>query len=185
MSMENGQGMEHIKKAMDMLNKIGGSNSTEKVFVDFLHLSAYAISNTFDYGFKSEREEAYLQLINTYSEAERNLMPEVFAEITLAAEYFSGSGKLKDIFGYIYVQGQYYKKSMGQFFTPDYIADFMADIAYSDDYLERIKTDGYISISEPTCGSGVMVLGFCNCLIARKINYQDTLLVEAWDLDIV
>ena len=61
----------------------------------------------------------------------------------------------------------------------------MADIAYSDDYLERIKTDGYISISEPTCGSGVMVLGFCNCLIARKINYQDTLLVEAWDLDIV
>ena len=138
-----------------MLNKIGGSNSTEKVFVDFLHLSAYAISNTFDYGFKSEREEAYLQLINTYSEAERNLMPEVFAEITLAAEYFSGSGKLKDILG------------------------------YSDDYLERIKTDGYISISEPTCGSGVMVLGFCNCLIARKINYQDTLLVEAWDLDIV
>ena len=84
----------------------------------------------------------------------------------MAAEIYLQHGYIKDILGYIYTTGQYYKKAMGQYFTPDNIAIFMTEIINGD--FKQLEKEEFISVSEPTCGSGVMVLAFAQNMLKRN-----------------
>ena len=45
-----------------------------------------------------------------------------------------------------------------------------------------IDKNGYITLSEPCCGAGAMILGFVKALKDEDINYQQNLLVYAVDI---
>ena len=175
--------MVHIKKVIQLIDKLTGNGrrSAENVFVDFLTLSACSYSNVFDAINRAGREEEYLTIIKKYSKEEVNYFAEALAEILMAAEIYLNQGCIKDIFGYIYITGQYYKKSMGQYFTPDNIALLMSDLINGN--FKQLEKEEFISISEPTCGSGVMVLAFAQNMLTSDINYQNSMLADAWDLD--
>lgn len=70
---------------------------------------------------------------------------------------------------------------MGQYFTPDNIAIFMTEIINGD--FKQLEKEEFISVSEPTCGSGVMVLAFAQNMLKKEINYQNSMFADAWDLD--
>ena len=106
-----------------------GYRSAESVFVDFLTLSSCSYSNVFDRTNKEAREKRYLDIVKKYKKEELNYFSTALGELTMAAEIYLQHGYIKDILGYIYTTGQYYKKSMGQYFTPDSIAIFMSDDA--------------------------------------------------------
>ncbi|GAA4650672.1 hypothetical protein GCM10023116_29550 [Kistimonas scapharcae] len=67
-----------------------------------------------------------------------------------------------DLLGGIYMNlsGRGHKKCLGQFFTPFHVCKLMSDIANHDlitgNFFPEKKV---LRISEPTCGSGAMVLG--------------------------
>lgn len=67
----------------------------------------------------------------------------------------------------------------GQFFTPPHICDLMTDLVYG----EKIKTDDFITLSEPACGGGGMILAFANRLIKDGYNPAQKMWVEAIDID--
>lgn len=46
-----------------------------------------------------------------------------------------------------------------------------------------IEQQGFITLSEPTCGSGVMAIGCVNALIDAGFNPQQQLWVECQDID--
>lgn len=177
MIIDKDPAMKNINKAIQLIENLteNGKRSLERVFNDFLILSACSYSNVFDRRHKEEREQRYLETIKVYEKEEIAVFPKILAAVSNAAVFYQNNGEIKDVLGYLYTKGHYYKKSLGQFFTPDHIALFMARIAGSD-YKNLLEKREFISINEPTCGSGVMML-------EDKINYSNCLLVNAWDID--
>lgn len=183
MITEKDTAIVHIKKVMYMMDKLTGNGyrSAESVFVDFLTLSACSYSNVFDRTNKEAREKQYLDIVKKYKKEELNYFSTALGELTMAAEIYLQHGYIKDILGYIYTTGQYYKKAMGQYFTPDNISIFMTEIINGD--FKQLEKEEFISVSEPTCGSGVMVLAFAQNMLKKEINYQNSMFADAWDLD--
>lgn len=183
MITEKDTAIVHIKKVMSMIDKLTGNGyrSAESVFVDFLTLSACSYSNVFDLTNKEKREKHYLDIVKKYKKEELNYFSTALGELAMAAEIYLQHGYIKDILGYIYTTGQYYKKTMGQYFTPDNIAIFMNEIINGD--FKQLEKEEFISVSEPTCGSGVMVLAFAQNMLKKEINYQNSMFADAWDLD--
>ena len=183
MITEKDTAIVHIKKVMYMIDKLtsNGYRSAESVFVDFLTLSACSYSNVFDLTNKETREKRYLDIVKKYKKEELNYFSTALGELTMAAEIYLQHGYIKDILGYIYTTGQYYKKAMGQYFTPDNIAIFMTEIINGD--FKQLEKEDFISVSEPTCGSGVMILAFAQNMLKKEINYQNSMFADAWDLD--
>lgn len=144
--------MKYIKEAMKLIENLtgNGKRSSERVFSDFLILSACSYSNFFDSRFREEREQRYLEIIKGYEKKEIAVFSEILAAISNAAISYWNRGEIKDILGYLYTKGQYYKKSLGQFFTPEHVAYFMARITGSD-YKDLLKKREFISISEQRC----------------------------------
>lgn len=183
MITEKDTAIVHIKKVMYMMDKLTGNGyrSAESVFVDFLTLSACSYSNVFDLTNKETREKRYLDIVKKYKKEELNYFSTALGELAMAAEIYLQHGYIKDILGYIYTSRQYYKKAMGQYFTPDNIAIFMTEIINGD--FKQLEKEDFISVSEPTCGSGVMILAFAQNMLKKEINYQNSMFADAWDLD--
>ena len=183
MITEKDTAIVHIKKVMYMIDKLTGNGyrSAESVFVDFLTLSACSYSNVFDLTNKETREKRYLDIVKKYKKEELNYFSTALGELVMAAEIYLQHGYIKDILGYIYTSRQYYKKAMGQYFTPDNIAIFMTELINGD--FKPLEKEDFISVSEPTCGSGVMILAFAQNMLKKEINYQNSMFADAWDLD--
>ena len=183
MITEKDTAIVHIKKVMYMIDKLTGNGyrSAESVFVDFLTLSACSYSNVFDLTKKETREKRYLDIVKKYKKEELNYFSTALGELAMAAEIYLQHGYIKDILGYIYTSRQYYKKAMGQYFTPENIAIFMTEIINGD--FKQLEKEDFISVSEPTCGSGVMILAFAQNMLKKEINYQNSMFADAWDLD--
>lgn len=183
MITEKDTAIVHIKKVMYMIDKLTGNGyrSAESVFVDFLTLSACSYSNVFDLTNKETREKRYLDIVKKYKKEELNYFSTALGELAMAAEIYLQHGYIKDILGYIYTSRQYYKKAMGQYFTPENIAIFMTEIINGD--FKQLEKEDFISVSEPTCGSGVMILAFAQNMLKKEINYQNSMFADAWDLD--
>jgi hypothetical protein len=60
----------------------------------------------------------------------------------------------------------------------------MAKIQIEDDISEKIADGGYLSIADPSCGAGVMLLAFAQvCKEEYNINYQQSVLFVGQDID--
>lgn len=175
-----------LKKFIIELRNVCRSKFGYTVFKDFLVLVACAISNAVDKNHYKEREELYLNTVKNYERQEVEEMAALFAKLTLLMQKCSEAGFLDDVLGTVYTQGKFYSAHLGQFFTPYHIANFMAKINTSDlKNNAAYQKYGLLKVSEPTCGSGIMVLQLCQELKKEGINYHNSVFVEAWDLDMV
>lgn len=175
-----------LKKFIIELRNVCRSKFGYTVFKDFLVLVACAISNAVDKNHYKEREELYLNTVKNYERQEVEEMAALFAKLTLLMQKCSEAGFLDDVLGTVYTQGKFYSAQLGQFFTPYHIATFMAKVNTLDlKNNAAYQKYGLLNVSEPTCGSGVMVLQLCQALKDNGINYQNSVYVEAWDLDMV
>lgn len=68
----------------------------------------------------------------------------------------------------------------GQYFTPYSVCKFMAEINFAE--IESFQNNQLITLSEPCCGSGALIIAFAQTLREQNINYQQNLFVEAIDI---
>lgn len=68
----------------------------------------------------------------------------------------------------------------GQYFTPYSVCKFMAEINFAE--IESFQNNQLITLSEPCCGSGALIIAFAQTLREHNINYQQNLFVEAIDI---
>lgn len=152
------------------------------VWKDFVIMLACSLSNPVDKTHYEERENLYLRTIRRYNKEERFLFPELAAHTVMALEL----NPEQDFLGSIFMQLGLGNEAGGQFFTPYHVSELMAAIA-EDDVVEKVKTDGYITIYDPCCGAGAMLIAGIN--EARKrlekpgLNFQNHVLVAAQDID--
>jgi len=71
---------------------------------------------------------------------------------------------------------------MGQFFTPYPISRMLAEVTCGD-LDKQFENKLFITLSEPACGAGGMVIAFADAMKTKGFNPQQQLFVECWDLD--
>lgn len=156
--------------------------SIYELLSDVFECGAISISNAF--AFNKEREEKYLKIMNKYNEKTRSRIRDIFTDI-----YFLLSAQIdlgfKDYLGELYMRSETSNGKAGQFFTPYDVSKLCAQISIGKTDIEKyIKEDKILTLNEPTCGAGGMVLAAVDVLYnEHHFNYARNLLVECSDID--
>lgn len=173
---------EWEKKFIENFNRLCNQHQSWQVWQDFVNMSACAIANTVDprTDVWMARENSYMTTVKRYSKEELDLISELLSITTLALE----ENPAQDFLGKLYMQFNLENKWHGQFFTPWHIAELMAKMLVGDNLKEKIVSEGYISVNDPCCGAGCMLIAFANiCKDDLKVNYQKDVLFVGQDID--
>jgi len=165
-----------IKSINKKLTANVGSRGLNEVFSDFCHMSALAIRNSVDLNGRADREERYLTMAKNYTPEQMRRFAEALSDVTSMLE-----AEFSDVLGRLFMSLELGSSSMGQFFTPYEVSLLMAQMQV-DTMVEHCKTEEFVTLSEPTCGSGGMVVAVAESLRSAGVNFQQQLHVTAQDL---
>lgn len=179
----------HRKIFVDLLNKIAaGGQSRWNIFTDFLALSAISLAACDKYGLLTdketldEREERYKQIIDKYRKEHQPLFGEMLAALVEEMQTYCPN-HLTDVLGELFHSLEFQDEWKGQFFTPQNVCDMIGMMNFGDGFDAAIKEKGFVTINEPCCGAGALILGACNGMSRAGFNPHTQALVVANDLD--
>lgn len=161
-----------------MFQELSYKHSLWEVYSDFLEMSAIVISNSLDIRNHRTREERYLEIVKKYTKEELAIFPKLLVELAHALEE-----KVSDVLGELFMEMELGGKWQGQFFTPYHVCLATAEISFQgvDKIIEEI---GYITVNEPACGGGAMILAFAEIMKKHGYNPQEQMKVICNDLDL-
>lgn len=160
------------------LTSLGHSHSHWQLFGDFVEMAAISISNSVDLAQRDKREARYMAIVKRYKPDELAVFPRMLGELTTALEE-----KPRDVLGALFGELELANKWVGQFFTPQDLADMMARMVLAEGVAELVKARGYITVQEPAVGAGAMVIAACKAFQEMGFNYQQQMHVTAIDVD--
>ena len=167
--------MDYLKEFNSKLQSLDRSKSLETVFKDFLTLSTYSLAQPF---YQSEElEQKYLDVEKQYSKEQVEIFGEMLALLVSALEE-----KHQDFLGQVFSMNNFGNAKKGQFFTPYHVSKLMSEITSYNVRID-IENKDILTLSEPCCGSGGMVIAFAESMKETGYNYQHQLFVEAIDID--
>lgn len=168
------------KTIAQLVAELAYRHSSWQVFSDFVEMGATALSNGADWVQREAREARYLEVVKRYKADELSLFPEMLSRLVLDLEQ-----EPEDVLGRTYHELELHYKWAGQYFTPFHLCRAMTKMIVGDgaDIQERITDRGFLTASEPACGSGAMVIALALELKERDVNYQQQLHVTAVDVD--
>lgn len=164
------------KEFLKLLRQAEGKHDTYTVFRDFCEMAALSFHNSILHD--SAIEERYLKIVKGYEPDKVNLFSHMLAELTLAME-----DEITDHLGHAFNDLELANKHRGQFFTPYDLSRAIAELTIDDSLKQRIAENGFITVAEPACGSGGMIVAFCEQAMAAGIDYQRCIHVTAQDVD--
>lgn len=174
MNLKNDASAEMIRR----LDRVYGRFDRRQVFTDFLYLTACQISNRTDPIHLNNRLKLANEIWEKYTRQETVLFAEMLGLLLDAISENSRTGQLEDILGTVFEQLGSGSKTMGQDFTPSSVCRLMAR-------LTGVPTEEkIITLNEPSCGSGSMILAYAELMQSQGRNYCSELVVLAQDLDI-
>jgi type I restriction-modification system DNA methylase subunit len=156
---------------LSVIQKLGQRYSTNQVFEDFVQFASIELSQTarMTVGLpKHEKDEqSYLDIVKRYKPEE---LKDDFVQ--LMASTIFGLEEMKDDFlGDIFSILKIGNAAMGQFFTPYHICRFISEAVIGEDGIKQsIEQRGYVTVNEPSCGSGGMVIAYADSF--RKAGYD-------------
>ena len=169
-----------VKEIVKLIESIGYRHGISTVFDDYLTIASCAVSNAVDKVHFDEREELYMKTIKKYSKEELQKIVELHAMVVNALEQNLYS---TDLLGEVFHSLNLSNSRNGQFFTPMHVAEAMAKMLIGKKDKD-IAEKGHLTLCEPTCGSGVMVIAAANALYENHYNPTQNLCVLACDNDI-
>lgn len=144
-------------------------SSSVGIFSDFCRLAACCVA-------AGTREPEYLEVARGYSRDELNEFSRGFALLVEEME----AAPFTDMLGpyYLDIAAHSSKQARGEFFTPPEISKLIARMVFDP---EAIKAEGKpITLNEPACGSGGMVLATAELFAPDSV---DLLRVTAQDIN--
>lgn len=170
----------HQKEIVKLFSAFDGSKNRRKIFEDFITMTACMISNTCDPVHVEEREKLYMQFASQYKPNELDVFARMIAEIVNGLE----DNPDQDFLGEMYMALEFGSSSAGQSFTPYSVCQMTASVVTDFDMLlERIEQEGFVSVTDPACGAGALLMAFANQCRAHDINFQTHCLFVAQDID--
>lgn len=170
----------HQKEIVKLFSAFDGSKNRRQIFDDFLWMTAIAISNSADLIHREEREKMYMNIAQQYKPKDMEIFARMVAEISAGME----ANPDQDFLGEMYMALEFGSSATGQFFTPYSVCRAMAAICSDFDRLEaEIQDRGFVSVLDPACGAGALLVAFANECHHQGINYQRRVLFIAQDID--
>lgn len=169
---------EAKKKIIKTIQSMSGSYAPYNIFSDWVEMSALSIQNTCCITHDKiwrDREKTYLDIANKYSDKEMFQMSEMLAWLIEELEE-----EFSDVLGSIYMECGIGNKYTGQFFTPFHLSELCARCGID---LNNLPESGRITLNEPSCGGGGMIIAACKVLHDHGFDFQRRLDVVAQDLD--
>lgn len=168
----------HQNKIAEIFRKLhSGRHNHWTVWADFVTMAACSLSYA-DIERREERERLYADISKKYTESELVLFSEMFAEVVLGFE----ENPDQDLLGEMFMRLELGSGRKGQFFTPYNVCKAMASIS-AGDLKAEIDKRAYISVNDPCCGAGALLIAFANEAKRQGINYQQCIEFVAQDID--
>lgn len=117
------------------------------------------------------------QICDRYTVADQQSLKALFCQMVCALE-----GQFHDFLGSVYMALELGSDSMGQYFTPYHVQRLMAQLILPD-AAGTIRKEGWLSLSEPCCGSAGMVIAYAECLLNSGFNPSEQLFACCIDID--
>lgn len=170
--------MNFEQKFTALFKSIAPHYRRSEVFYDFitiLGLEFYLVL----YGESADEalKQRYQTALGHYTDDEKQKLVELSVIVVEALE-----NKTYDFLGSVFMGLELGDRYKAQHFTPSHVAHAMATMTLSNCH-ELIQRRGFITLQEPTCGSGVMIIESYNYLRRESFNPQQQMWVQARDLD--
>jgi len=168
-----------MAEMIKIIRQMSGSRTPFEIFSDFVEMSSLAIANSVcivNRQLWDSRERQYLDITRKYKFEELQNFSELLALLTVALE-----NEIYDVLGSLFMAAGMGSSATGQFFTPFHVSVMAA--ATSMDVSAMKNSDEIITLNEPSCGAGGMIIAAASVLKNAGINYQKRLRVIAQDLD--
>lgn len=162
------------KAFIDLFQTIARHRHRYEVFKDFVTMAAISLHNGIRMDDKLEAE--YMSTVGCYTKEEANAMAHLLGMLVEMLEPTP-----RDVLGDLFMALEFGGTHNGQFFTPHHISELMAQIGYGEQ-LENLDVP-FITLSEPACGAGGMVLAFAKVMIAKGHNPAKKLWARCQDID--
>lgn len=171
------------KALVQLFNDACYQHNRWSVWSDFVVMAAISISNAVDKTHAEERERAYMSMAKKYNKRELDCFSRMFAEIICGIDECPD----QDFLGELYMALELGNDRTGQFFTPYSVCRAMAAMTFGEDVERKIAEQGWISVNDPACGAGALLIAFANeCRRpGRDVNYQTSVLFVAQDIDMI
>lgn len=154
------------------------TNRKVDVFRDFLAMSAIALQNV---ALRSPDLEAdYSKLIAKYGEKEQ-VEKEFSFLLALTVEALECD--TSDFLGHVYMSQEMGIAEAGQFFTPSCLAKCIAQMNL-DDAKGAVEQRGYLTVNDPACGGGVMLIAAVEEFQRQGLNHSQQICLYGEDIDI-
>lgn len=124
-----------------------------------------------------ESMERCRKICERYDSDDIKNLHELFRLMVCALE-----AEFHDFLGAIFMELELGDDRRGQYFTPYCVQSLMARMLIPD-IKDTIRREGMITLSEPTCGAGGMVIAYAECLIEAGLNPSAQLFVNCIDID--
>ncbi|HHF0534545.1 TPA: N-6 DNA methylase [Vibrio alginolyticus] len=138
-------------------------------------MAGIAIQNAF---LKSdELEQEYLAIVRRYEKDDAVRMSHLLAEVVMGLEVYPC-----DFLGSVFMELELGSDRMGQFFTPFEVSKMMAMMVHGDT-IDALSGKPFITLQEPACGAGGMVIAFAQTMYEKGLNPQKQLWASCVDVD--
>lgn len=168
--------MSQIKQFESIISGLAGKYRQWDIFRDFVEMSALALSQPLN--FQKGREERYLEIAKRYSKDELIKISHLLSVVVEALEE-----KPQDFLGECYQQLGLSSKQNGQFFTPYYLCQMMAQMVASSEEVDALEVGKYITVNEPACGAGANIIALFEHYRKHKVDTNRKVFVVAQDID--
>lgn len=168
-----------MKAVAQTLDKLSGRYSRWEIWQDFVTMAAISISNMVDVAHREEREKDYLARARKYRKEDLDAIASMLGAVATGME----DNPNQDFLGEMYMGLGMGNDHAGQFFTPYHVCHLMAEITAGENLAAQVEEQGWVSVNDPCCGGGALLLAFANVCREREINFQTSVLFVAQDLD--
>ncbi|MEK8034239.1 N-6 DNA methylase [Ideonella sp. DXS29W] len=168
----------HLTALAKLIEQNAHQHRSFTVFTDFCELAALSISNAVDRLHYAKREERYLQIAGKYSAEEMARFPRMLAELVQSLEACR-----HDALGSLFMACEFGDDAKGQFFTPYSLSSLMARMLLGD-AADVVARGDFVTVNEPACGAGGMVIAFADALASMNISVHQHMHAVAQDIDL-
>lgn len=164
------------KKAfLDLFGETARYHHRFKVFTDFVTVSAISLRNTC--AFSQSLEDEYHHIIKSYEPTDQQRLQQLLAIVVQGLEVAP-----EDFLGDLFMSLEFGDARRGQFYTPTNVSKMMAELNFAH-LDELLKEKPFVTISEPACGAGGMILPIVEILMRAGHRPERTIWVQAVDVD--
>lgn len=173
-----------VKELVKLAGVTRGRISPRTVFQDFAAFAALLISNGFDPVHYTERTETMGALLKGYTQQEQTQLMSGLREFALQCQKNLWRGWYEDILGLAYFELGLGGHD-GQDFSPHCVGELAARIVLgARPNFDRLPEEGYFTVMDPACGSGVLALATAEQMAAEGLNPCQHMVIQANDVSL-